>query len=158
MIRPLDRKLLRDIWTLKGQALAISLVIGAGVAMFVMYLSTFHSLRLTQQTYYERYRFAHVFAALTRAPLSLRDRAAEIPAILLHHIIGALLILLDAVHRADRRAVAALGADLDFVHARGREVRFDDERRHLRVAGAEQVQRAGHPAGITAGTFGMISI
>ena len=81
MIRPLDRKLLRDIWSLKGQAFAISLVIGAGVAMFIMYLSTFHSLRLTQQTYYERYRFAHVFAALTRAPLDVRERAAEIPGV-----------------------------------------------------------------------------
>ena len=51
VIRPLDRKLLRDIWSLKGQAFAISLVIGAGVAMFIMYLSTFDSLRLTQSTY-----------------------------------------------------------------------------------------------------------
>jgi putative ABC transport system permease protein len=81
VMRPLDRKLLRDLWTLKGQAVAISLVIGAGVAMFIMYLSTFHSLRLTQQTYYDRYRFAHVFAGLTRAPLNLRDRAAEIPGV-----------------------------------------------------------------------------
>jgi putative ABC transport system permease protein len=81
VIRPLDRKLLRDVWTLKGQALAISLVIGAGVAMFIMYLSTFHSLRLTQQTYYDRYRFAQVFAGLTRAPLNLRDRVAGIPGV-----------------------------------------------------------------------------
>jgi putative ABC transport system permease protein len=81
VVRPLDRKLLRDIWTLKGQALAISLVIAAGVAMFIMYLSTFDSLRLTQDTYYERYRFAHVFAGLTRAPLHVRDRVAEIPGV-----------------------------------------------------------------------------
>ncbi len=81
IVRPLDRKLLRDLWTLKGQALAISLVIGAGVAMFVMYLSTFASLRLTQQTYYDRYRFAHVFTGMTRAPLALRDRVAEIPGV-----------------------------------------------------------------------------
>jgi putative ABC transport system permease protein len=80
-IKPLDRKLLRDIWALKGQALAISLVIGAGVAMFVMYLSTFASLRETQATYYERYRFGHVFAGLVRAPLFVRDRAAEIPGV-----------------------------------------------------------------------------
>ena len=50
-MRPLDRKLVRDIWSLKGQALAISLVIGAGVAMFILFLSTFDSLRLTQDTY-----------------------------------------------------------------------------------------------------------
>ena len=80
-MRPLDRKLLRDLWSLKGQAFAISLVIGAGVAMFIMYLSTFHSLRLTQQAYYDRYRFADVFAGLTRAPLYLRDRVAAIPGV-----------------------------------------------------------------------------
>src|SRR5688500_13424138 len=49
--------------------------------MFIMYLSTFASLRVTQHTYYERYRFADVFAGLTRAPLSLRDRVAEIPGV-----------------------------------------------------------------------------
>jgi putative ABC transport system permease protein len=69
------------VWSLKGQATAISMVIGAGVAMFIMYLSTFHSLRLTQQTYYDRYRFADVFAGLTRAPMNLRDRVAEIPGV-----------------------------------------------------------------------------
>src|SRR5687767_15140085 len=81
VLHPLDRKLLRDVWNLKGQALAISLVIGAGVAMFIMYLSTFHSLRLTQHTYYDRFRFADVFAGMTRAPLHLRERIAEIPGV-----------------------------------------------------------------------------
>jgi putative ABC transport system permease protein len=81
VIRPLDRKLLRDVWSLKGQALAISLVIGAGVAMFISYLSTFASLRQTQTTYYERYRFADVFTAMTRAPLFLKDRVAAIPGV-----------------------------------------------------------------------------
>ena len=81
VIRPLDRKLLRDLWNLKGQALAISLVIGAGVAMFIMYLSTFSSLRLTQQAYYERYRFAHVFAGLVRAPLAVVGRVSDIPGV-----------------------------------------------------------------------------
>jgi putative ABC transport system permease protein len=80
-LNSLDRKLLRDLWNLKGQAAAISLVIAAGVAMFIMYLSTFHSLRLTQQTYYDRYRFADVFAGLTRAPMSLRERVTEIPGV-----------------------------------------------------------------------------
>ena len=41
MISSLDRKLLRDLWRIRGQALAIALVIGSGVCMFVMYRSTF---------------------------------------------------------------------------------------------------------------------
>src|SRR5688572_3428842 len=49
--------------------------------MFIMYLSTFSSLRLTQQTYYDRYRFADVFASLTRGPLALRERIAAIPGV-----------------------------------------------------------------------------
>ncbi len=44
-ISTLDRKLLRDLWEMKGQALAIVAVVAAGVTMFVTYLSNFSSLR-----------------------------------------------------------------------------------------------------------------
>ena len=67
-IPALDRKLLRDLWLIKGQAIAIALVIGAGVGMYVLMLSTFDSLDLTRRTYYDRYRFGDVFASLKRAP------------------------------------------------------------------------------------------
>ena len=77
----LNRKLLRDLLDMKGQALAIAMVVAAGVAMFVMYLSNFDSLRRTQQAYYERQRFGDVFASLKRAPLSLQDRIAAIPGV-----------------------------------------------------------------------------
>ena len=77
----LNRKLLRDLLEMKGQALAIAMVVAAGVAMFVMYLSNFDSLRRTQQAYYERQRFGDVFASLKRAPLSLQDRIAAIPGV-----------------------------------------------------------------------------
>ena len=62
----LDRKLLRDLWEIKGQAFAIAAVIAAGVTMFVTYLSNFDSLQRTRAEYYERARFADVFASLTR--------------------------------------------------------------------------------------------
>ncbi len=81
MVSALDRKLLRDLWHLKGQALAIASVMAAGVAMFITYLSTFDSLQLSQQTYYERNRFADVFAQLKRAPLSLRSAIADLPGV-----------------------------------------------------------------------------
>ena len=81
MMRALTRKLFRDLWQIRGQAFAISLVIGAGVAMWITYLSAFDSLRLTQSAYYERYRFADVFAELKRAPSRLRERIAEIPGV-----------------------------------------------------------------------------
>lgn len=80
-MRALDKKLLRDLWHLRGQALAIALVIMAGVATFIMFLSTLDSLRLTQAEYYQDYRFAEVFAALKRAPDSLARRIAAIPGV-----------------------------------------------------------------------------
>ncbi len=80
-VTALNRKLLRDLWEMKGQAVAIALVIGSGVAMFVMYLSNFDSLRRTQVTYYERQRFADVFASVKRAPRRLEDRIAALPGV-----------------------------------------------------------------------------
>lgn len=77
----IDRKLLRDLWQLKGQALAIGLVIAAGVAMFTMYFSTFESLDHTHRTYYDRFRFADVFASLKRAPLSSVSRLEALPGV-----------------------------------------------------------------------------
>ena len=38
-IAPLDRKLLRDLWEMKGQALATAAVIGAGVAIVMAFPS-----------------------------------------------------------------------------------------------------------------------
>lgn len=77
----LDRKLLRDLWAMKGQALAIAVVIGAGVTMYVTYLSNFDSLQQTRASYYRQARFADVFASLTRAPVRLEERIAAIPGV-----------------------------------------------------------------------------
>ncbi len=70
-IAALDKKLLRDLWEMRSQAVAIGSVMAAGVVMFVTYLSNFDSLQRTVDTYYERQRFADVFAMLKRAPSSL---------------------------------------------------------------------------------------
>jgi putative ABC transport system permease protein len=80
-ISALDRKLLRDLWEMRGQALAIGLVMMAGVAMFVAYLSNFDSLQRTVEAYYERQRLAEVFASLKRAPASREAALAEIPGV-----------------------------------------------------------------------------
>jgi putative ABC transport system permease protein len=80
-VRALDRKLLRDLWEMKGQALAIAAVIAAGVTMFVTYLSNFDSLRRTRDEYYQATRFADVFASVKRAPSSLEARIAALPGV-----------------------------------------------------------------------------
>jgi putative ABC transport system permease protein len=59
----------------------VALVIGAGVAAHVLLLSTFTSLQLTEDRYYERSRFGQVFASLVRAPLALTADIAAIPGV-----------------------------------------------------------------------------
>ena len=80
-IAALDRKLLRDLWEMKGQALAIAAVIGAGVVMFVAYSSNFESLRFSQEMFYESGRLADVFATMKRAPARLEERIRDIPGV-----------------------------------------------------------------------------
>ena len=80
-LRALDRKLIRDLWEMKGQSLAIAAVVAAGVTMFVTYLSNFDSLQRTRTAYFERARFADVFASLERAPSSLEARIAALPGV-----------------------------------------------------------------------------
>ncbi len=80
-MKTIDRKVLRDLWGMKGQAIAIALVIASGVATFIMSVSTMQSLRLTQAAFYRDYRFADVFASLKRAPRRVRGRIIAIPGV-----------------------------------------------------------------------------
>src|SRR6187401_1474778 len=79
MIAPLDRKLLRDMGKMKGQVVAVALVMACGLAMMIMSRSLILSLESTRDAYYTRYRLADVFCDLKRAPNALRPRLAEIP-------------------------------------------------------------------------------
>ena len=77
----LDRKWLRELWHMRGQALAIALVIASGVATYILSRSTIDSLSYTQADFYRSTRFAEVFAGLKRAPLALGARIREIPGV-----------------------------------------------------------------------------
>jgi putative ABC transport system permease protein len=77
-VQPLDRKLLRDLWRLRGQVLAIGMVIASGVALLVMSLTAIEALQETATAYYERYRFGAVFARVERAPEHIAERLAAI--------------------------------------------------------------------------------
>lgn len=80
-MKALDRKLVRDVWKMRGQAFAIALVIMSGVATFVLLISTMNSLDLTKDRFYRDYGFADVFASLKRAPESLKHRISELPGV-----------------------------------------------------------------------------
>lgn len=95
-LHALDRKLLRDLWRLKAQALAIALVLACGVAIFMTGLGMVRALEATLEDYYGRQHFAHVFASARRAPNGLvRDVAA-----------------IDGVQSAESRVSGAVVLDL----------------------------------------------
>lgn len=74
----LHRKLFRDLIHMRGQAAAIALVIACGVAAFVAMRSMYRSLLVSQQNYYEQYRFADLFVDLKRAPTWAAERVRGI--------------------------------------------------------------------------------
>lgn len=92
---PLRRKVLRDLVRLWPQALAIALVLAAGVATMILGNGAFASLSDTRTRYYDSYRFADVFADVTRAPLALLDEVRAIDGVLTAEARVVKLALLD---------------------------------------------------------------
>jgi putative ABC transport system permease protein len=79
VLRALDLKVLRDVQRLWAQLLAIALVMGCGLGVFLGMRSTMRSLEAARDSYYATERFAHVFAQLERAPERIAARIAELP-------------------------------------------------------------------------------
>ena len=82
ILSSLDRKLLRDLWGMKGQALAIALVIAGGVAVHLVAEGMLTSLTETRRAYYDRYRFADVWAPVVRAPNGLINEIRLLPGVI----------------------------------------------------------------------------
>ncbi len=81
MVKALDRKLLRDLLTLRAQALTIALVVAAGLAGFIGSLSTVDSLEEGRDRYYASDRLADVFSFVRRAPEQLGEAVRELPGV-----------------------------------------------------------------------------
>jgi putative ABC transport system permease protein len=80
-IPALHRKLLRDVSRLKGQVLTIALVLAGGIMSFVALRGAHASLVRSRDAYYDRQRFAHVFATVERAPETLAARIEALPGV-----------------------------------------------------------------------------
>jgi putative ABC transport system permease protein len=80
-IPALHRKFLRDVGRLRGQVLTIALVLAGGIMSFVALQGTYVSLVRSRDAYYDRQRFAHVFATLERAPESVAARVEALPGV-----------------------------------------------------------------------------
>ncbi len=131
----LDLKLVRDLGKMKGQIVAVSLVMACGLAMMIMARSLILSLESTRAAYYERHRFGDIFCELKRAPNALAERLAEIP----------------GVAAIETRVVGAVRLDLPGVAepADGRMVSLPDDRPqrlhllHLRTGRFPEPGKAG---------------
>ena len=73
------KKLLRDFRRLWAQALAIGLVLACGITIVLVSFGMYRALDETRTAYYERNRFADLFATVLRAPTSLRNEISAIP-------------------------------------------------------------------------------
>lgn len=140
MLTPLDLKLFRDLGRMKGQILAVSLVMACGLAMMIMTRSIILTLESTRDAYYQRHRLADVFGSLKRAPLSLADRVAEIPgvaAIEARVVVDATLDLVGLTEPASAHIVSlpeGKPQTLNQVFIRKGRLPQPDERRHAVVS------------------------
>ena len=81
-MRALDKKLVRDLKRLWAQGLAIALVLACGVATLILAIGSYRSLDETRAAYYDRHKFANVFATATRAPRTLTSQIRRLPGVL----------------------------------------------------------------------------
>ncbi|MCC5826287.1 FtsX-like permease family protein [Alkalimonas sp.] len=80
-MQALQRKLWRDLLAMKGQILAIAAVIGAGVMVLFLAVTTLDMLERAQQRFYQQAHFGDVFVDLTRAPEHLLPQLQLLPGV-----------------------------------------------------------------------------
>lgn len=80
-LAPLDLKLARDMWRLRGHLVAVALVAACGAATYVTMRGAYEALVDARDGYYAQYRFAEVFAYAKRAPRSVVPRIAALPGV-----------------------------------------------------------------------------
>lgn len=156
--RMLELMLARSLWRLRGQSLATALVVGAGVALYIMSVGALNSIEASRDAFYDRYRLANVFASAKRAPLSLARTLSATPGVRAVHarITGAVILDVPGfeepvnglVHSLPERSDAALNS----VHlVRGR---FPDRERQQEVLVGDGFAKAhGLTSGDTIGAL-----
>lgn len=80
-MKPLYRKLIRDLSAIRGQVITIALVVACGISSYITMRTAYDSLVLARDHYYEKHRFADVFATLERAPRALGSSLETIPGV-----------------------------------------------------------------------------
>lgn len=113
-MRTLDKKLLRNLGSMKGQVVAIVLIIACGVASYVTMVTAYRGLTGSRDGYFARYRMAHVFAPVKRAPRSTLRRLEAV----------------DGVRRVEGRIVFEVTIDMPTIvqPCSGRVISVPDKR------------------------------
>jgi len=78
-MRALDKKLVQDLKRIWAQSLAIAMVMACGVSTIILSVGSYRSLEETREVFYDRYRFASVFASAVRAPVHLKQEIESLP-------------------------------------------------------------------------------
>jgi putative ABC transport system permease protein len=77
----LTRKLLRNIWSSKGQYVAVAAVVLCGVTLHVSMYSAMRNLTLTRDTYMREYRFPDLFFHVEQAPRGVLSKVRAVPGV-----------------------------------------------------------------------------
>lgn len=77
----LHRKLLRDLITLRSQVLTISVLIVGGISVLVSSWSSYQSLELSLNSFYQDYKFADVFSEVVRSPMTVAEKVSRLPGV-----------------------------------------------------------------------------
>lgn len=80
-MRALDRKLWRDIWRMRLHAAGVVLVLGCGLALFIMAVGMRESLERTREDYYASNAMADLAVSIVRAPNRLEQKLAATPGV-----------------------------------------------------------------------------
>ena len=147
-MRPLDRKLLRDLRRLWLQAVAIGVVLGCGIAIFVMATGMYGSLEFYRDQYYARSSMADLAGSLVRAPNRLAYELAAVPGVsaLETRASGVALLTIEGVAEPVSARLVSLPSDRrprvnDLVLKRGR---WPDVSRSAEVLVNESFAEAHH--------------
>jgi putative ABC transport system permease protein len=108
-MRTLDRKLFRDLWRMRINAIAVVMLLGCGLSIFVMAVGMRDSLKRTRREYYTTQQMADLVVSLVRAPDRVVADLAAVPSVAAveARVAGlALLDLPDVVEPASARLVS----------------------------------------------------
>ena len=73
-----NKKLFRDLLSIKAQIFSISLVVGLGIAVFFGFTSTHQSMKDSRDKFYVDFYFADLFANVKKAPQYVANEVSDL--------------------------------------------------------------------------------